>query len=136
MKPGHTLLEVIAVCAIAGILAALAAPRVHATLDSMAVESAARDVVHALALGRLTALSNGSADVRFDSTAVTVHAGNRVVYTRDLAQQHGVSMHANTAIVRYAATGLATGVGNGSVFLSRGASADTVVISRLGRVRR
>ena len=136
MRSGHTLLELIVVCAVVGILVLLAAPRIHGTLDSRAVESAARDVTSALALGRLAALRHGGADVRLDSVSVTVWAAGQIVHTRAVAQLYGVRVHTNTADVRYAATGLGTGVGNGSVIITRGAAADTIVISRLGRVRR
>lgn len=136
MRPAFTLLELVVVCAIIGIAASIAAPRVSRTLDSMAVEGAARDVVNAFALGRLAALRYGGADVRLDTLSVTVQAGAQVIVAHKVVNDHGVRLRSNTALVRYAATGLAMGVGNGSVIVSRGAAADTVVISRLGRVRR
>jgi len=136
MRPAFTLLEVIVVCAIIGIIASISAPRITHTLDSMAVEGASREVVNAFALGRLAALRYGGADVRLDSASVSVQAGGRVVYARNVVTNHGVRLRSNTALVRYAATGLATGVSNGTVVISKGASVDTVVVSRLGRVRR
>jgi prepilin-type N-terminal cleavage/methylation domain-containing protein len=136
MRPAFTLLELVVVCAIVGIIAAISAPRITHTLDSMAVEGASREVVNAFALGRLAALRYGGADVRLDSASVSVQAGGRVLYARNVVSNHGVRLRSNTALVRYAATGLATGVSNGTVVISRGASVDTVVVSRLGRVRR
>lgn len=136
MRHAFTLLEVIVVCAIIGIIASIAAPRITHTLDSMAVEGAAREVVNGFALGRLAALRYRGADVRLDTASVSVQAGGHVVYERNVVSNHGVRLRSNTALVRYAATGLATGVSNGTVVISKGASADTIVISRLGRVRR
>jgi prepilin-type N-terminal cleavage/methylation domain-containing protein len=136
MRSAYSLLELLVVCVIVGIVAAVAAPRIHAMLDSMAVESAAREVVDALALGRLSALSRGGAEVRFDSTSVTVSAAAVILHARDVKQLHGVQLHANTPLVRYAATGIAIGLSNGTVVLTRGATTDSVIISRLGRVRR
>lgn len=135
-RPASSLLEMLIVCVIVGLVAAMAAPRVHAALDSIAVEGAAREVADAFAVGRLAALRYGSADVRLDSTSITVRAGGRVVHARNIVAGHGVNMRANTTVVRYAATGLGLGVGNGTVILSKGAAMDSIVISRLGRVRR
>ena len=131
-----TLLELVVVCAILGIIAAVAAPKTRALMDALAVEAASRDVANAFALGRLAALRYGGAEVRLDSFAVVVRAQGRVVHQRAVASAHGVRMRVNTSLVRYAATGIATGLSNGSVIISRGAAADTVVVSRLGRVRR
>ena len=136
MRRAFTLVEIVIVCVIIGIVTAIATPRIGVTLDSMAVESAAREVVNGFALGRLAALRYGSADVRFDTLSVTVQAGSKVVYTRNVVADHRVRLRSNTALVRYAATGMATGVSNGSVVISRGAAVDTIVVSRLGRVRR
>jgi Tfp pilus assembly protein FimT len=105
-------------------------------MDSMAVEAAAREVVDAFALARLAALRHGAANVQFDSASVTVRAGGAVVYARNVTDLHGVRVRANTPTVRYAATGLGAGLSNGTVLLSRGATTDSVIISRLGRVRR
>lgn len=136
MRPAFTLLELIVVCAIIGIIASISAPRITHTLDAFAVEGASREVVNGFALGRLAALRYGGADVRLDTASVSVEAGRHVVYARDLLANHGVRVRSNTALVRYAATGMAAGVSNGTIVISKGASVDTIVVSRLGRVRR
>ena len=136
MRKAVTLVELLIACSIIGIAAAVAAPRVHGATDKLAVEAAVRDVASALALGRLSALRYGGAEVRFDAASVSVRAGPRQILTRNVTAAHGVALRSNTAAFRYAATGLGAGVANGSVIVSRGSAADTVVISRLGRVRR
>jgi len=135
-RAAFTLIELVVVCAIIGIMAAIAAPRVRAVVDGFAVEAAARDAANALALGRLAALRHGGAEVRLDSLSITVRAGGRDVLSRPIARAHGVRMRASPAVVRYAATGIATGLSNGSIVVSRGSRADTIFVSRLGRVRR
>lgn len=136
MRAAFTLIEMLIVCVIIGVVAAIAAPRVRGSLDSLAVEAAGRDIVNALAAGRLAALRHGGADVRLDSLSATVNAAGQTLLAHEIVRVHGVRMRATPPVVRYAATGLATGLSNGSVILSRGARVDTVVISRLGRVRR
>jgi prepilin-type N-terminal cleavage/methylation domain-containing protein len=135
-RAAFTLIEMLVVCAIIGIAAAIAAPRVRAIVDGIAVEAAARDVANALALGRLAALRHGGAEVRLDSLSITVRAAGRDVLARPIARAHGVRLRATPAVVRYAATGIATGLSNGSIVVTRGSRADTIFISRLGRVRR
>jgi prepilin-type N-terminal cleavage/methylation domain-containing protein len=136
--PRHafTLIEMLIVCVIIGVAAAIATPTYRSTLDSLAVEGAARDVVNAFALSRLAALAHAGAEVRLDSTGVSIHAAGRTLHDRRIASAHGVRMRASPAVIRYAATGLATGLANGSIVLSRGRAADTVFVSRLGRARR
>lgn len=136
MRSAFTLFEVVVVCTVIGLATGIAAPRIRASLDALAVEGATRDLVNAFAYARIAAIRDRGADVHLDTARVRVRAAGRTVHERDIAFRHGVRMRPNTALVRYAATGLATGVGNGSIVVSRGSRTDTVVISRLGRVRR
>jgi prepilin-type N-terminal cleavage/methylation domain-containing protein len=136
MRSAFTLLELLIVCAIIGIAAAIAAPVLRPVRDSLAVEAAARDVLNAFAMGRLAALRHGGAELRLDTLGVEVRARGNVLYARNVADAHGVRMRATPAVVRYAATGLATGLSNGTIIMERGRAADTVLVSRLGRARR
>jgi prepilin-type N-terminal cleavage/methylation domain-containing protein len=136
VRAAFTLIELVVVCAVIGIVVAIAAPGVRTTVDSLAVEAAARDAASALALGRLAALRHGGAEVHLDSLSITVRTAGRDLFTRDIARTRGVRMRASPAVVRYAATGMGTGLSNGSIVFTRGTRADTVFISRLGRVRR
>jgi Tfp pilus assembly protein FimT len=136
VRPAFSLFEVVVVCTIIGLAGGIAAPRIRATMDSLAVEGATRDLVNAFAYARVAAIRDRGAEVLLDSVGVRVRAAGRIVHERQVAPRHGVRVRPNTSLIRYAATGLAMGVGNGSVVVSRGSRADTVVISRLGRVRR
>jgi prepilin-type N-terminal cleavage/methylation domain-containing protein len=136
MRRAFTLLEILIVCVIIGITLGVAAPRIRTFADSFAVDAAAREVAAVFALARLTALRERGAEVRLDTTGVRLIAQGRVIRDRAVAQDHGVRMRTTVASVRYTATGVAFGLSNGSIYLSRGGAADTVFISRLGRVRR
>lgn len=135
LRPAFTLIELLIVCSILGVIAAMAAPRIRGIVDSLAVESATRDAVNALALGRLAAIRHGGAEVRIDST-IAVHAAGRELFARFPARDHAVRVRSTAPVVRYAPTGWATGLSNGSIILVRGTRAETVFVSRLGRVRR
>jgi prepilin-type N-terminal cleavage/methylation domain-containing protein len=136
MRSAFTLFEVMMTCVILGIVAGIAVPRVRTTMDAFAVEGAARDVANTFALARLAALRHRGAEVRLDTLALSIRAEGRVLRELHVAGGHGVRMRTTVTLVRYAATGLGVGLSNGSIVLTRGAAVDTVVISRLGRVRR
>ena len=135
-QKAFTLFELLIAGAIIGIAAGIAAPRVRQAMDWFAVEGASREVVNGFALARLAALRHRGAEVQLDSLGFTVRAAGRILHQRAITAGHGVRMRVNTPLVRYAATGVAFGLSNGTIVLSRGVSADTVVVSRLGRVRR
>jgi Tfp pilus assembly protein FimT len=124
------------VCTLLCIGLGIAAPAVRGAADSMAVETAAREVTSTLALARLAALREQGAEVSIDSLAISLSAGGRVRAVKRPLADHGVRVRTTVQRVRFDAAGLAVGLSNGRVILSRGSAADTLVISRLGRVRR
>ena len=58
------------------------------------------------------------------------------VTERQLGQSHGVAILTTRDSMAYAPNGLGYGASNLSIVIRRGRVADTVVVSRLGRVRR
>jgi type II secretory pathway pseudopilin PulG len=134
-RNGFTLIETLIICVITGIVLGIAAPRIRAITDSFSVDATAREITSVFALARLVALRDRGADLRIDSATVRLTAGGRVLSEQRVAARHGVRIRTTLGIVRYAATGMALGLSNGSIYISRGAAADTIVISRLGRVR-
>ena len=53
----------------------------------------------------------------------------------DLRDAHGVRLGATRLELRYTPNGLGYGASNTRLTIGRGRSADTVIVSRLGRVR-
>ena len=66
---------------------------------------------------------------------VTVTCAGDTIARRSIGARHGVRLSASGDTVRYAPDGMATGVSNTTVLVTRGARVDSVVVSRLGRVR-
>jgi hypothetical protein len=64
---------------------------------------------------------------------VIVHAGPDTLATADFAER-GVHVAATRDSMAYAPDGLGLGGANLRLVLSRGARADTIMVSRLGRV--
>ena len=134
-RSGFTLIETLIICVMTGIVLGIAAPRIRALTDSLSVDAAAREITSIFAFARLVALRDRGADVQLDSAAVRLTTRGRVLSEQRIATRHGVRIRTTLGVVRYAATGVALGLSNGSIYISRGAAADTIVISRLGRVR-
>jgi Tfp pilus assembly protein FimT len=138
LRFAHTLPELALTLALLGIVAGTAVPKVAATAARWHVRAAARETVDALVLAREAALARGAVATFAVDTArgeVTVTCAGDTITRRALAALHGVRVAASGDSVRYAPDGLATGVSNTTLLLARGALVDSVVVSRLGRVR-
>jgi|SRR5579859_5862058 len=135
---GYTVLELTVVLGLLAILASFAAPRYGAWRDATAVRSATADLVQALVLARRTALATRqNAAAVFDTGGgwVIVRASKQSILRHDLTASYGVRLGSNRDSMVYDARGLGYGAANLSLTIKRGASVDTVVISRLGRLR-
>ena len=139
MRSGQTLVELVAVVAIVGVLTAMAVPNVRAARDQAIVRDAATELVATLDAARAAALRRGALGVAaFD----TVRAEVRVIADGDTLLVHqmggelGVTLSASRDSVVYGPSGRGYGATNTTLIVARGGVADTVTVSRLGRVRR
>ncbi|HTR77836.1 MAG TPA: prepilin-type N-terminal cleavage/methylation domain-containing protein [Gemmatimonadaceae bacterium] len=137
-RRGMTLVELLVTMLILGLLAAIAVPRVAGALDRVSVRGATQDVVLTLAAARAAASRRG-AYVSFvaDTRAGRVRAvsAGEVLAERDVGHVRGVRLEASRESVTFAPGGLGWGAANTTVIVSRGSRSDTIVMSRLGRVR-
>lgn len=137
-RPGVTLLDQLLAISLLGIVVAIAMQGAGSMRDRLAVRSASRAVRDALALAREQAVAGGTrAAVRFgrvDGT-VTVHMQHDSLHRLRLAQSYGVELDATRDSTAYAPSGLGFGGANVRVIVRRGRHADTITVSRLGRVR-
>ncbi|MBM3906534.1 MAG: hypothetical protein FJ363_00505 [Gemmatimonadetes bacterium] len=138
MRRAHTLPELALTIALLGIAVGTALPRVAGITTGWHVRAAVREVVNALVLAREAALVRGAvATFTVDAVRgeVTVTCAGDTITRRALTALHGVRVAASGDFVRYAPDGLATGVSNTTVLVARGPHVDSIVVSRLGRVR-
>jgi len=136
--PGHSLPELVVVLAIMAVLAGLAAPRVAHAVDVAAVHSASHVVASVLAGARRAALQRGErVAVVIDSTSGIVRAGpaDRPLLVGVIGAATGAILSASRDSIAFGPTGLGYGAANTSIIVRRGGAADTVVVSREGRVR-
>ena len=137
-RRGFTLAELLVVATLVGLLASVGIPRGARLLDHLRVRQAAHEVWAALALGRSAAIHRaGYTRVLIDESAGTVvlrHAADTLRHW-PVGRAHGVALWASRDTLTFAPTGLGYGASNTTIVVSRGARADTLVVSRLGRVR-
>lgn len=137
-RRGHTLLEVVVVLLILG-LATLPVMRGLAHhLDRIAVRSAIAEAAGAIGRARDDALTRRElVNVRIDTRLATVTLRTRderlAVYA--LGHAHGVSLVTTRDSIAFDTRGLGYGAANLTLVARRGRAADTLVTSRLGRVR-
>lgn len=137
-RRGTTLLELLIVLAIVGILAALALPAAWGAADRQAARLAAREVALLLSAARQTAATTlDGAAVHFDTAAaaVRVAAAGSTVRAVDLRARYGVALAVTRDSLAYDARGLGIGAANVTVILRARQAAETLVVSRLGRLR-
>jgi type IV fimbrial biogenesis protein FimT len=138
LRRGASLAELLITLSILGVLTSVAVPRASQLADRVSVRGAAQDVVVTLAAARAAAVRRGAyasfvADPRTGQLRVV--SGGEVLLVRYLAQARGVKIEASRESVTFAPGGLGWGAANTTVIVSRGTRSDTVVMSRLGRVR-
>ena len=139
MRPGFTITELCAALALAGLVLAISVPRFTGLRDRLAVRSASTELVAAFGVAREEALARGRrvAITLADAGAVVaVHDGPDTLHLRPLGALHGVTLDSSRDSSAYAPNGLGFGAANLRVIVARGAAADTVRVSRLGRATR
>jgi prepilin-type N-terminal cleavage/methylation domain-containing protein len=139
MRRGVTLIELTVVLAMTGLMAGFAVPRFMAFRDATAVRAAATSTVALLSLARHAAIRRSAVTaITFDTSSalITVFSGPDTVERRLLGAIHGIRLAVTRDSIAYSASGMGYGAANTRAILSRGAAAETVTVSRLGRVRR
>jgi Tfp pilus assembly protein FimT len=130
--------ELVAVLALTAIFLGIAIPRMRHAAERAAVRGAVADVVTTLSTARQLAVSHsGGVSVSIDTGAGTIRVlrGGDTVMTRALGRMFGVTLRSSRDSLAYDGRGLGSGAANLTFVVLRGITADTVVVSRLGRVR-
>lgn len=139
MRRGITLVELALAMVIVSLMAALAVAGGRRLLDGMHVGAATGEAHTLFGVARqLAILGSRMVTLEIDTTGqrLLVRAGTDVLRVRELGQVHGVTLAATRLSTTYGATGVGYGASNLTLVVRRGQAADTLTVSRLGRVRR
>jgi len=141
MRRGFTLLELVVVLAIVAMLTTFAVSRLLPLVDWIAADGAARDVTSALAVTRTAAVLRGTrARLRIATDSLRIDREGPAgwePYARWAGPAYaGVTLTVSNPEVVFSPLGIAWGLSNTRIVLSRGSQIETITTSRLGRVRR
>jgi len=141
MRSGFTLPELAIVMAVTGLLMLIGIPRLGSALDRIAVDQAASDVTMTIAVARSLAIALGIRTrvlIRRDSLVVdTLGADGWAPWRASGGPDgHRVALDVSNPTIVFSGNGLAWGLSNTRVVLTRGSHAETITMSRVGRVKR
>jgi len=139
MRRATTLFELLLVLAVLAILLAMVAPSAVRLIDRLEVNGAATELGSLFAVARHAATFHSTrAAVRLDVARATasVTLGRDTVRTVEFLHSRGVRLRSTRDSVAYGPTGLGFGASTATMILERGREAETLYVSRLGRVRR
>jgi len=140
MRKGFTLPELVVVLVIVGVILALAAPRLAGWLDWLAVDRAAEEIAAFHRTARFAAIMRSQRvrlDFSDDSLRATLEGPVESVFVRwPGPARHGVSLTASRPTIRFQANGLGLGAADTKLVLRRGAEAESLTTSLLGRLKR
>jgi len=138
VRRGVTLAELVVVCTLTAVVAGIAVPRTRNVLDGLRLRQAAHEVAGALTIARAAAIRRGTyTRLVVDESSGTVRVESEIdtLLNRPLSRMHRVALRASRDTITYAPTGLGFGVANSTIVVSIGQRAETVTVSRLGRMR-
>lgn len=135
---GTSLVELLVVLMVVAVLLGLATLRVASVIDRVAVRTARQEVASAFANARdLAVARRARVSVSIDTGAATIRVRGQgvVLAERAVGVLYGVALTATRDSMSYDPRGLGYGAANLTLALQRGAAAETLLVSRLGRVR-
>ncbi|MDH4043030.1 MAG: prepilin-type N-terminal cleavage/methylation domain-containing protein [Gemmatimonadota bacterium] len=140
MRRGFTLIEALVVLTIAGVLLGLLVPRWALYRDRLAVGRATAEVASFYHTARYAAILRAQR-VRIEFAAASLRAvyegvTDSTFLLRAGPARLGVTFGVSRTTIRIAPNGMGYGAANTRLVLSRGAAADTLTTSRLGRLKR
>ncbi|HJQ11937.1 MAG TPA: prepilin-type N-terminal cleavage/methylation domain-containing protein [Gemmatimonadaceae bacterium] len=138
MRRGFALIELTIVIGVLAVLSAIAMPVMGNLLDRIRVRAAVTEIESLFAAARHIAIARANqASVEIDTArrVISVTVAGDTVRKGLVGSEHGVELDANRTAMSYAATGVGYGAANLSVVVRKNSAADTIVVSRLGRVR-
>ncbi len=140
MRKGVTLPELATTLAIVGALTAMAVPRLAGWMDRIAVSRATGEITAFYQTARFAAIFRSQrvrVELGHDSLRAVLEGPTDSVFLKwPGPARHGVSLTASRATVWFQSNGLGLGAANTKLVLRRGAAAESLTTSLLGRLKR
>jgi len=137
-RPAFTLIELSLVITIIGLVTLVATRQVMFYLDRVAARSAVAEAATIILHARDEAMAQRAmTSVQIDTLAAALDLQVRGVPISHaaLGHAHGVTLSSNRDSLAFDVRGLGYGASNLTMVARRGHAAETLVVSRLGRVR-
>ena len=137
-RSGFTIVETAMMLAFSSLIAAVTLPRAWGFVDRMEVRGAVAEIESMFSLARHAAIARGAQvtlEIDPGRRTISIRAGSAQIESRDVGAAHGVLLSTNRTSITYSPIGVGYGAANLSLIVSRRDVVDTIVVSRLGRVR-
>ena len=138
LTTGATLAELVIALSLCAILATITIAGLASLRDRSSVRAASTELVSALHLARSSALAESRVvAIRFDTASgrALVLAHPDTLLDLPLGVWYAVTLGATRDSIAYGPTGRGYGAANTTLTIRRRGAADTIVVSRLGRVK-
>jgi len=138
MRHAFTLIELTVTLCILSILSAIVVPQAGRVLDGIHVRGAVIEIESLFSTARHIAIARGAqTTVEIDTVAQAIYVSAEGGKLRDakIGADHDVRLSTTRSGMSYSVTGMGYGAANLSVVVRRNSVADTVFVSRLGRLR-
>lgn len=138
MRHAFTIIELTITLCILSVLSAIAMPWAGKLLDRVRVRGAVVEIESVFGAARHIAIARSAqaaVDIDTVNQVIQVSVGAETLRTARVGLDHDVRIGATRSRMSYSPTGMGYGASNLSVFVQRNAAADTVFVSRLGRLR-
>jgi prepilin-type N-terminal cleavage/methylation domain-containing protein len=139
MRRGFTFVEIIIVLVVLSVLATLVTPRLTNRLDHLAVDRATSEIATFYRAARFRAVTRSSrirVEIGLDSLLAVYEGATDSVAARHTGPaRHGVGLRTTQRVLRIGPTGLGWGATNTTIVLTKGAAAESLTVSRMGRMK-
>ncbi len=137
-KSGFTIIETTVTLSVIAILSAIVLPKASGFIDAIEVRGAVTEAEALFSTARHVAIARGSQttlEINAGLGVMSLRVGRDTLQLRELERAHGVALRTTRASIVYSPTGVGYGAANLTLTISRNLAADTIFVSRLGRVR-
>lgn len=137
-RPGFTLIELVLAMTIMSLICLMGAQELRRHLDHLATRDAVRVAAGMVARARDESVAlHTPVSVRIDTATATIRLLSRgtTLAVAPLGWLHGVALSTTRDSITFDVRGLGIGTANLTLVARRGRETDTLVVSRLGRVR-